>query len=333
VNEIYLQMKEVGRKVDKFIVELVDGEGRPEVLYRAAKHIINAGGKRLRPYLVCKTCSLVGGRVDDAIPAAASIEILHTFTMIHDDIMDQDSIRRGVETVHKKWGVPIAIMAGDLLFAEVFKILYVVNNSEVYSPDVRLNILRFLVEATIRICEGQALDMEFEHIEEVKERDYLEMISRKTASLLEASTKVGGLIGGATKDQLNKLGEFGWNAGMAFQIIDDVLGLTADERELGKPVGSDIREGKKTIIIIHALQYASEVERRKILKSLGDKEAPQESISELIEILKSLGSIKYAMDKASEYASKAKNALRIFDESPDREDLLRIVDLIVTRRR
>lgn len=333
MNSIYLQMEEVKSKVDSFIRKVVDEKGRPETLYKAARHIIEAGGKRLRPYLVCKTCGLVGGVEEHAIPAAATVELLHTFTLIHDDIMDQDTVRRGVETVHKKWNLPTAIIAGDLLFAKVFEVLGTVDSPDLYSCTVKLSILRLLTEAAILICEGQALDMEFEILSEVSEDDYMEMISRKTAALFEVSAKVGGVVGGASEDQLEILGDFGRNAGLAFQIVDDVLGLTADEEELGKPIGSDIREGKKTIIVIHALRNSSEEEKGKILEVLGDNKASRHKIREVIDLLKSLGSIEYAMNKAKDYAMKAKSALQAFKSCREKRDLLSLVDLIVLRRR
>jgi len=333
LNRIYLQMEEVKSKVDSFIRKVVDEKGRPETLYKAARHIIEAGGKRLRPYLVCKTCGLVGGVEEQAVPAAATVELLHTFTLIHDDIMDQDTVRRGVETVHKKWNLSTAIIAGDLLFAKVFEVLGMVGLSDLYSCEVKLSILQLLTEAAILICEGQALDMEFEMLSEVSESEYMEMISRKTAALFEVSAKVGGVVGGASDDQLERLGDFGRNAGLAFQIVDDVLGLTADEEELGKPIGSDIREGKKTIIVIHALRNSSEREKAKILEVLGDKKASRHKIGEVIALLKSLGSIEYAMNKAKDYAIKAKSTLQAFRDCREKEDLLSLVDLIVLRRR
>ena len=331
MNGVYLQMDEIKSKVDSFIKGVMNRRGKPETLYKAARHIIEAGGKRLRPYLVCKACGLVGGVEEHAIPAAGTVELLHTFTLIHDDIMDRDTVRRGVETVHENWDVPTAIIAGDLLFAKVFEVIGVV--SDLYSCRVKLSMLRLLTEAAIRICEGQALDMEFETLSEIGEEEYIDMISRKNAALFEASAKIGGVVGGASESQLESLGDFGRNAGLAFQIVDDVLGLTAEEKELGKPVGSDIREGKKTIITIHALKNSSEKEKGKIMESLGDRRAPRHKIREVIDLLKSLGSIEYAIGKAKEYAVKAKSALKVFNDCREKEDLINLVDLIVLRRR
>jgi len=332
MSRLSSQLEETAEKVNRFIKEVVDLERKPTVLYRAARHIIDAGGKRLRPYLVLKSCKLVGGREEDAIPTAAALELLHTFTLIHDDIIDEDEKRRGLPTVHTKWGVPTAIVAGDLLFAKVYETITKFTNFRHVPPRRILRVLKGVSEATIAICEGQTLDMTFEHRETVSEDEYFEMIQAKTATLFEISARCGGILGGAKKSQVERLGKFGYYAGVAFQLIDDVLGLTADEKVLGKPVGSDIREGKRTLIIVHALKKASEGQRKKILETLGNRSASPEQIRETIELVSSLGSISYAEEKASKYIEKSKNALANFPATKDREDLISLADLIFARK-
>lgn len=332
MSRLSSQLAETAEKVNQFIKGVVDLEREPTMLYHAARHIIDAGGKRLRPYLVLKSCKLVGGKEEDAIPTAAALELLHTFTLIHDDIIDEDEKRRGLPTVHTQWGVPTAIVTGDFLFAKVYETITKFTDLSRVTPKRILQVLKDVSEATVAICEGQTLDMMFEHKKTVSEDEYFEMIRAKTAALFETSARCGGILGGAKKSQVEHLGKYGHYAGLAFQLIDDVLGLTADEKVLGKPVGSDIREGKRTLIIVHALKHASESQRKKILETLGNRSASPERTQEIINLVGSLGSINYAEEKAREYIKKSKKALANFPATEDREDLISLADLIFARR-
>lgn len=332
MSRLSTQIAESAEKVNSFIEKVVDIKSEPQQLYRASRQIIDAGGKRLRPFLVLKSCKLVAGREEDAIPTAAALELLHTFTLIHDDIMDQDEKRRGVPTVHTQWGVPIAIVAGDLLFAKVYETIIKYTDSKHVPPKRILQVLKEISEATITLCEGQTRDMMFESMETVSEEEYLEMIKGKTAALFETSARCGGILGGANKKQVKYLGIFGHYSGIAFQIIDDVLALTADEKVLKKPVGNDIREGKRTLMVVHALEKASKSQRKKILKTLGNKDASPEQIRETIELIDSVGAIDYAKQLAEKYIEKAKEALAIFAATEDREDLISLSDLIFARQ-
>jgi len=331
MSRLSFQIAESAEKVNSFIEKVVEINCEPQLLYRASRQIIDAGGKRLRPFLVLKSCKLVEGREEDAIPTAAALELLHTFTLIHDDIMDQDEKRRGVPTVHTKWGVPIAIVAGDLLFAKVYEAITSYTDTKHVKPKRILQVLKEISEATITLCEGQTRDMMFESKETVSEAEYFEMIRGKTAALFETSARCGGLLGGATKSQVKRLGEFGRYAGIAFQVIDDVLALTADEKVLKKPVGNDIREGKRTLMVVYALERASKSQRKQILETLGNKDASAEQIRETINLIDSLGAIAYAKKLADNYIKKAKKALARFPDSEDKEDLLNLADLIFAR--
>ena len=332
MSHLSFQLVETADKVNSFIKEVVELEREPALLYRAARHIIDAGGKRLRPFLVLKSCKLVGGREEDAIPTAAALELLHTFTLIHDDIMDEDEKRRGLPTVHTKWGVPTAIVSGDLLFAKVFETITKHTDLEHVSPKRILQVLRNISDATVTICEGQTLDMMFEYKRTISEKEYFEMIQAKTAALFETSAKCGGILGGAKESQVALLGKYGHCAGIAFQLIDDILGLTANEKALGKPVGSDIREGKRTLIIVHALKHASKSQRKKILENLGNRSSSPTQTKEIVGLVTSLGSIKYAEDKAKEYIEESKKALANFPDTEEREALINLADLIFARK-
>lgn len=327
---IRMKLKRSASKVDRFIDELLR-PGRPKVLYDAAGHIIKAGGKRLRPYLVLKSCELVGGDVEAAVPFAAALEILHNFTLIHDDIMDNDDLRRGVPTVHARWGLPIAIASGDLLFAKVYEVM-TKHSAQGMLPcsSVRACIER-VTDAAMAICEGQVLDTTFPRLSDVSEEDYFFMVGGKTAALFKACAEVGAIVGGGGPEEVDRLGGYAWNAGVAFQLVDDYLGATADERTLGKPVGSDLREGKKTLIIIHALNHASPEERKKIERVLGVEDASPSDLEAACELLRCLGSLDYTLERAKRYAEEAKKMLDSFPDLEAKRDLKELVDYFMER--
>jgi geranylgeranyl diphosphate synthase type I len=324
------KLKASTAKVNRCINDLLEPR-RPEVLYEAAKHIIASGGKRLRPYLVLKSCELVGGDPDSAVPFAAAMEVLHNFTLIHDDIMDGDDLRRGVPTVHKLWGIPIGIASGDLLFTKVYQAMVEQATKGVLPCDRVITCIERVTDANIAICEGQVLDISFPSVVDVTEDDYLTMVGEKTSALFKACAEIGAIAGGGAPDEVVKLGSFAWDAGIAFQIIDDILGVIGDEETLGKPVGSDLREGKKTLIVIRALKCASPIERQAIERVLGVEGAMTSDIEAANKVLKSTGGIDYARAKAWEYADMAEATLSLFPESQAKRDLLELVDYFVKR--
>lgn len=327
---IEAKLKASAVKVDRFIDELLKPR-RPDVLYEAARHIISAGGKRLRPYMVLKSCELVGGDPDSAMPYAAALEVLHNFTLIHDDIMDNDLLRRGAPTVHARWGMPLAITSGDLLFAKVFQIMVEPAVKGTLPPEKAVSCIERVADASIAICEGQVLDTSFPITKDVSEEDYVSMVGEKTAALFRACAEVGAIVGGGGSDEVANLGAYAQNAGIAFQIFDDVLGLTADEEILGKPIGSDLREGKKTLILIHALENASAAEGAAIERVLGFHDASPSEMSAAIGALMSTGSIDYAKERAMEYAKEAEKALTSFPDSAAKRDLLELVEYFTER--
>jgi len=201
--------------------------GKPEPIYAASRHLCLAGGKMVRPLLCMISCEAAGGKRMAAAKTAAAIELIHTFTLIHDDIMDEDDMRRGQPSVHKLYGIPTAILAGDLLFSKAFEIC-----------DRRT--FRLLARATGEICEGQELDISFEKRTDVTEDEYMEMIRKKTAVLLEAACEAGAVVGDGTCEEIETLASFGLFIGIAFQIQDDILGVTADEEKI-------LRMDKRTI--------------------------------------------------------------------------------------
>lgn len=274
-------------KVNQYILEKVKGD--PEELYHASLHMILSGGKRIRPALLVASGMIFSNKEDILIPFAASVELIHTFTLIHDDIMDKDEYRRGVKTVHSIWGEPIAITAGDLLFAKAFEIM---TNEEVRNliDNSRLSwAVHELAKATATVAEGQALDIEFEKRKWVTLDEYLKMVYMKTGALLEASAKIGAIIGGASKRDVDLLGEYAKKIGIAFQIRDDYLGLYGKEELTGKAVFNDIRRGKKTFFVSLSYQLGDDELKVLLDKLLGNQDAPREELEKLAKKIEDLG--------------------------------------------
>ncbi len=222
----------------------------PASLYEPMKYVLSASGKRMRPLLIVLSCEAVGGTMNEAVNAAVAIEVLHNFTLVHDDIMDNAESRRGRATVHKRWDSNTAILVGDELVALAYRELLRTKSKAI------AQVADVFTEGVVEVCEGQAYDKEFELQKEVTIDDYLLMIAKKTGKLFSVSSEIGALIGGGTEREVRALRSFGTSIGRAFQIQDDLLDVIADEKEFGKTIGGDIVEGKKTFLLIRALERA-----------------------------------------------------------------------------
>ncbi len=317
----------VERKLDKFFPKWT----KPRTLSLAGRHLLKAGGKRLRPVLALVSCEAVGGKASDAVEAAAALELLHTFTLIHDDIMDRDDFRRNVKTVHKIWGESMAIIAGDALFAKVFEAVAANARRRRLSPDRTAELFDVISRASFEICQGQALDVAFESRAEVKESEYMEMVGRKTGALMEASARVGALLGGGKPREVRALAEYGRLIGMAFQIQDDMLGVAGEQKKFGKPVGSDIQKGKRTLIVVRALKRASREDRVQLLRTLGNERASRAEIRRAVSIFRKTGAIDYAARKARELVEEAKSKLGVLRDSKAKSFLLELADFTIGR--
>jgi geranylgeranyl diphosphate synthase type I len=293
----------------------------PKELYEAGRHLVDAGGKRLRPSMLLMAAEAVGGDPKVVVPAAVSIELVHNFTLIHDDIMDNAETRRGRPAVHVKWDEAGAILAGDTLYSKAFEIL---TASEAKPEDMVASVA-MLARTCAAICEGQWLDMEFERRDKVTEFEYLEMIEKKTGVLYGAAAWMGARLSGATAQQAEGLERFGRLVGMAFQIQDDVLDLTAPAKVLGKPRGGDLAEGKKTLIMIHAIASVTKVE------IFGKRNATGQEIEAALETLRASGSIDYARKKAVCLVEEGKEALAVLPDSEAKALLLELADYMISR--
>ena len=302
----------------------------PSNLQEASIYLTKAGGKMLRPSLSLITAEAVGGQKESALKAGSAIELIHTFSLIHDDIMDQDDMRRGMPSVHKVWGDDVAILAGDTLFSKAFETI-INSNQELASPAQINHALSTVADACVKICEGQALDMGFEDRFDVTEEEYMEMIFKKTGALIAAATKVGAIMGGASDEVIDAMYEYGRLIGLAFQIQDDYLDIASDEETLGKPIGSDIGKGKMTIIAINGLASAGE-DSEKLLEILKDTDNSQEDIDLAIEILTKCGAIDYARNLALDSVSQAKEVLEILPDSSSKQVLADIADFVLERK-
>lgn len=272
-------------------------EGSPSTLYEPANYLLLLGGKRIRPVLCLMGNELFNEIHTDAYKIASAVEIFHNFTLVHDDIMDKASLRRGFDTVHRKYGEPTAILAGDLMMIEAYR------NLSAIQPTILQEVLAVFNTTAREVCEGQQLDMDFEKIENISLDDYLQMITLKTSVLLAASLKMGAIIGGAGKGNQHHLYKFGENMGIAFQIQDDYLDAFGDSEKTGKRKGGDIMVNKKTFLLIKAMEIATGEQRESLKNSMALES--DEKVEKVINIFKNLGVDKWAEELKSEYMNKA----------------------------
>ncbi len=317
--DLKAELKKRAAVVDKAIQRYLPLSS-PKELYRASRHLLVAGGKRLRPVMVILAAEAVHANPKKVIPASVAVELVHNFTLIHDDIMDKDEFRRGMPAVHVKWDSSSAILAGDTLCCKAFEIL----SKTKAEPERVVASIDILSRALTEICEGQWLDLDFENREKVTLKEYLEMVEKKTGMLFAASTSIGGMLGGGSKKQVDALYEIGLVTGIGFQIRDDVLDIMTPSEILGKPQGSDLIEKKKTLVAIHARSRGVDLNELAKLASEGRMEAA-------IEMLEESGSIEYAMKKAEQMAKKGCQKLEVLQDSDAKALLMQLASYMITR--
>ncbi len=308
-------------RIDAAMTAELAGE-EPAGLYRAVRHLPRAGGKRLRPVIAMLACDAVGGDPDDAVPYGAALELLHTFTLVHDDIMDDDDLRRGQPAVHREYGEPTAILAGDTLFAMAFEMA----TAGRLPAGVERRLANNIAVMAREICEGQQLDMGFEARADVSEAVFLSMIEKKTARLFEHAALGGAVIGDGSEEVQMALRRYGRALGMAFQLWDDCLDVVGVD--IGKPVGSDIREGKKTLMYIYAREHA---DGDGWLRHYGNPDATREDLEQVVEVLRGCGAVEAAAEKARGYADEAARCLDVLPESGSRRRLMQLAAFAVSR--
>ncbi|MBN1678243.1 MAG: polyprenyl synthetase family protein [Candidatus Thermoplasmatota archaeon] len=314
------------KKIDDYLMRSL-GIIENKTLKTAMAHYPAAGGKRLRPLLATMASEAVGGKYDAAIPFGVALEIVHNFTLVHDDVMDEDDTRRGIKTVHSTFGIPEAILAGDALFARAFE---VVLDSEVDDTDL-VRLVDILARSVRLLAEGQQLDMDFERAKRISPSDYMKMVEYKTAVLYSAAARGGAIVGGGTDVQEEALAEYGRLIGLGFQIWDDVLDLRSDKETFGKPVLNDIRNGKKTLIVVQALEDLKGPERAEFLSVLGKKGATPGELMKARDILESVGAVDHVTKVADELVKEAKKALKVVKNPANKKALSEFADYMVRR--
>ena len=335
---------------------------RPERLYEASRYLLDAGGKRLRPtvllvaaealadveplsepYRTFPTCSAAlpgekagdadgevtgdGQNVDtvDVMAAAVSVEVIQSFTLIHDDIMDDDELRRGVPAVHEEYDLETAILAGDTLYSKAFEIMLGTGAT----TDRTVHALDVLAKTCTKICEGQSLDVSFESRSAVTTDEYLEMIEQKTAVLYAASASLPAILMGADQETVDALYGYGLDVGRGFQIHDDVLDLTVPSEKLGKQRGSDLVENKQTLITVHAREHGVEV--GDLVDTTDVSNVTEAEIDDALNVLEDAGSIDYARETAHELVEQGKERLDVLADNEARKLLTDIADYLVER--
>ncbi|ELZ83123.1 geranylgeranyl diphosphate synthase [Haloferax elongans ATCC BAA-1513] len=313
----------------------------PERLYEASRYLLKAGGKRLRPTVSLLTAEsladvepmsedyrafpTLSGDAIDVMVAAVGIEVIQSFTLIHDDIMDDDALRRGVPAVHKEYDTETAILAGDTLYAKAFELLTKTGSD----PADGLEAVRRLATTCTQICEGQALDIEFEHRTGVLPDEYLQMVELKTAVLYGTAAAIPAVLMGADDDVVEALYQYGLKSGSAFQIQDDVLDLTVPSEKLGKQRGSDLVESKETIIFLHARQQGVDVDD--LVEAETAEELTESEVESAVADLEAAGSIDFARDMAQDLTDQAKADLDVLPDNEARDLLRDIADYLITR--
>src|SRR5579872_5010237 len=310
------------------LVALEDEFGRDTVsnvraITEIGEYLRNGGGKRIRPALLLLSAKLLNYQGTGAVRLGAVVEIIHTATLVHDDIIDEARTRRGRPSANTQWGSSKCVLAGDWLYMQAFKIAVQERN---------FRILDTLIELTQQMVEGELLQLE-RLGKLITLEEHFDLIFRKTACLFSVCMRLGAILAGATPEQEGALGKYGHDLGMAFQIVDDVLDLTASEDILGKPVASDLREGKVTMAVIHALERCTPHERSKIETILHQGAFNGVTHRDILDILERYGSLEAATNRAAAYAESARNAIRTFPDSEVKRALLWAPEFVVAREK
>ena len=290
---------------------------------------MGAEGKRIRPALTLMACEMFSGDYKKALPVALAIEVFHNFTLVHDDIMDNADLRRGRESVHVKYDIPTAILSGDAMVMLSFKYLM---DAEL-PADKAVELFNTMTHMGITLCEGQQLDVDFENRMDVSIDEYLRMIDGKTAVLLGAALKMGGITGGASEAAAEHLYQFGKNIGIAFQIQDDVLDVFGDNDKVGKMKAGDIVNNKKTYLFIKALELGSVLQKAQLIEAYSSQpEDPENKVEKVLDIFNQLGVKEYASQLKEAYLDLGKSHLdAILIEESRKKGLMKLADYLIAR--
>jgi octaprenyl-diphosphate synthase len=287
-------------------------------------YLFQTNGKRIRPALLLLSSKLLGYKGKEHILMATLVEAIHTASLIHDDIIDDSKIRRGRKSIHARWGPNITVLLGDYLYIKALGLSLQSRHSQ---------IIQILTGISARMVEGELAEYYLSGKLDLAEKDYLDIINKKTASLFSASCQIGGILGGASRQEENHLVEYGANLGMSFQIIDDLLDFTGEEKTLGKPILSDLSEGRITLPLIYTLRNDGQENRRRVIELMKQKDQDKKSLKEILKIVKSNGALDYTYKKAEEFSIKSREIMSQFPKSAQQEALSLLSEYITKRRK
>jgi octaprenyl-diphosphate synthase len=293
------------------------------VIPALADHLIEAGGKRLRPLLTVTAARLAGARDDTALKLAAAVEFIHTATLLHDDVVDGSDLRRGKVAAHLIWGAPSSVLVGDFLFARAFELMVETGS---------MRAMEILARAARVIAEGEVLQLSRAHDVNLSQETYLEIISAKTAELFAAAAEAGAVSAGASPDRCRSLRKYGEGLGIAFQLVDDALDYSGDSAGLGKNPGDDFREGKATLPLLLVMARSGPSEREFWIRTVDRREQTDADFTRTCELMRATGALQSTLDLAADYALSAKAALADFGANPWRPALEDLADFAVARR-
>jgi octaprenyl-diphosphate synthase len=299
-------------------------QSRVALIPEMGRYIQKSGGKRVRPAVLLMASRLSGYQGDRAVLYASVVEFIHTATLVHDDIIDGADVRRGRMAVHSRWGNDITVLLGDYLYIKSMAMALTYDS---------LEIIRQLCDVTLRMIEGELYQLTKAGDVDITEEEHFEIIRRKTAYLFGGCAQIGGMLGGISREREDALREYGFNLGVAFQLVDDLLDYTADQDALGKPIGGDLREGKVTLPVIFLLQRGGDEADRLIRSVVNDRAVTAEQWRDLRRLLVEHRATDFAYARAVEYAQRAKNCLSVFPASREREALMALPDYVLARDR
>jgi octaprenyl-diphosphate synthase len=319
-REIFDLIQEDLEQVEKRIS--LESVASVDAVTAIGQYLQSAGGKRLRPSLLLLSAKLAGAAGPMALQLGAVVEMIHAATLVHDDVIDAAETRRGRPSTNIKWGNHTCVLAGDWLYMQAFQMALRERN---------FPILELLIGLTQMMVEGELLQLERIGRIDVTEADCMELVDRKTACLFSVCARLGGLAGGGDPPGAERLGEYAWNLGMAFQLVDDVLDFTAREKTLGKPVGGDLREGKVTLPLVYALERASTEERRLVEAILRQRNYDEVPLARILSLLEKYGAIERVKERAQTFTDKARQIIGEFPDSAYQRALLAVTDLVTER--
>jgi len=315
---IRADLEQVDREFARHVQSQVD------LIPKIGQYIQTSGGKRVRPAVLLMAARLSGYKGDRAVLYAAVVEFIHTATLVHDDIIDESELRRGRLAVHSRWGNDITVLLGDYL--------YIKSMALALTHDA-IDIVRLLCDVTLKMIEGELYQLTKNGDADITEDEHFDIIRRKTAYLFAGCAQIGGMLGTSTLEQQGALREYGFNLGVAFQLMDDLLDFTGDTAALGKPVGGDLREGKVTLPIIRVLAQGDPAARALIAGVVDERNVTLERWAEITRLLRQSGALDYAMTRANEYALAARQKLSAFPDGPERDALAALADYVLLRDR